>query len=113
MTKQRVQEQIAGLANASGFQFDGDLSILGWGTKQDSESWVKIDINVDVIDFVENGVKMNVAGAKASLCRAGSFDNPEDMMKAAEEMQRAARLVEHINNFAKDGILTYVEKWHH
>lgn len=113
MTKQRVQEQIAGLANGFGFQFEGDLNVLGWGTKQDSESRVKIDISVEAGDVVKNGVQMNVTGAKASLCRAGDFDNPEDMMKAAEELQRAARLVEHINNFAKDGILTYVEKWHH
>lgn len=113
MTKGRVQEQIAGLANGLGFELDGDLSVLGLQTKQDSESWVKVNINVEVEEVVKNGVQMKVTGAKASLCRAGSFDKPEDMMKAAEELQRAARFVEHINNFAEDGILTYIEKWHH
>ncbi len=113
MTKGRVQEQIAGLAGGFGFQLEGDLSVLGWQTKQDSESWVKVNIDVEVGDVVKGGVQMKVTGAKASLCRAGSFDNPEDMAKAAEELQRAARFVEHINNFAKYGILTYVEKWHH
>lgn len=113
MSKQRVEKQIADLAKGFGFQFEGDLSVLGWGTKQDSESWVKVNINVEAGDVVKNGVQMNITGAKASLCRAGSFDNPEDMAKAAEELQRAARFVEHINNFAEDGILTYVEKWHH
>lgn len=113
MTKQRVEKQIASLAKGFGFELEESLNVLGWQTKQNSESWVKICIDVELGDIVKSGVQMKVTGAKANLCRADSFCDPADMMKAAEELQRAARFVEHINNFAKDGILTYVEKWHH
>ena len=106
MTKQEIAEIIESKAAKYGFQMR--KVSLGWMTPQGDNTFARVEIfakdNSEKTCWEERRVWVDIK-AEGSICRMGGNTTPEQLLKAADEITRAARMVEEIQNMN----LSYIE----
>ena len=98
MTKKEIAEIIESKAAEYGFEIE--RYPVGWATRQTSESYIRIDINEkeneEKSDWDAHKICLGLK-AEGSICRMGGHSDAEELLKASEEIARAAKFVEDVN----------------
>ena len=93
MTKQEVNEIISSKAAEYGFEIEENS--LGWNNKRTGQDYINIQIfqnsNLDKTDW-EKHIGCIEIQACASVSRMGGSPTTEELLKAADEIARGAKL---------------------
>ena len=93
MTKQEVNEIITSKAAEYGFEIEENS--LGWNNKRIGQGYINIQIfqnsNLDKTDW-EKRIGCIEIEACASVSRMGGSPTPEELLQAADEIARGAKL---------------------
>lgn len=108
MTRQEINNIIKEKAEAYGFEVDTDRRV--YGVRQRNEDFIGIQIfemsNLDKSDW-ENKIGWMDIEIKASICQMGGESTPEELMAAAEQIKRGAKLAKELQEMN----LSYSEKF--
>lgn len=106
MTKQEVQNIIESKGKEYGFKMR--KTTVGWMSEQTGESFARVEIfakdNNEKSSWEDHRIWLDIE-AEGSICRMGGTTTVEELKKAAEEIGRAARMVEEIRSMN----LSYIE----
>ena len=93
MTKQEIAKIIADKAAEYGFEIEENS--VGWNNKRNDQSYINIEIcpniNYDKTDWENHKIFTDIE-VSASVRRMGGNPTPEELLRAAKEIERAARL---------------------
>ena len=99
MTKQEITEIINSKAAEYGFEMEENS--MGWNNKRTGQDYINIQIfqnsNFEKTDW-EKRIGCIDIEASASVSRMGGSPTPEELLKAADEITRGAKLTAEIQS---------------
>ena len=106
MTKQEIAEIINSKATEYGFKLRE--TSIGWMTEQTDNTFARVEIfdktNHEKTRWEDRKVWLDIEAA-GSICRMGGNTTPEELLKAADEIARAAKFTAEIESMK----LSYIE----
>lgn len=97
MTKNEIKEIINATAIKHGFEMQEDFNC--WRSKQNEDSYVRVEIfkNMDCekSDFNNATLWFNIEPL-GSICQMGKRTNEDELLKAAQEIERGAKFIAEI-----------------
>lgn len=108
MTKSAIAKIIESKGAEYGFKMK--RIPMGWMSEQTDESHIRIEINEETdygkTNWDDHKVWQNIK-AFGCICKMGAQSTPEELLKAAEEITRGAKLVEEIQHMNLSFIETF------
>ena len=99
MSKEKIEDIIEAKGAEYGFKMQENIG--GLTSEQTKASFVRIEVleetNNEKTSWKDHKVWVDVK-AEGSICRMGGHSDAEELLKASEEIARAAKFVEDINN---------------
>lgn len=106
MTKKEIAEIINSKAAEYGFKMQ--RITMGWMSEQTDNTFARVEIfardNSEKTRWEDRRIWLDIEAA-GSICRMGGSTTPEELLKAADEIERGARFTAEINAMG----LSYIE----
>jgi len=98
MTKEEIKNIIEAKGAEYGFKMQKNIG--GLTSEQTNENFVRIEVleetNNEKTSWKDHRVWVDIK-AEGSICRMGGHSDAEELLKASEEIARAAKFVEDVN----------------